>query len=103
MEFLRHAPEGKYDAIIVDSSDPVGMPRLSFITSFSFNFNFLITLYILFLFYGVIYLSSPVPLIFFLDGHSRGLKTFLWVEYVMIFLVKNIKKMKLLWIVTLSH
>ncbi|KAA8533628.1 hypothetical protein F0562_030938 [Nyssa sinensis] len=23
-EFLRHAPEGKYDAIIVDSSDPVG-------------------------------------------------------------------------------
>ncbi|KAL2550639.1 Spermine synthase [Forsythia ovata] len=24
VEFLRHAPEGKYDAIIVDSSDPVG-------------------------------------------------------------------------------
>lgn len=24
IEFLRHAPEGKYDAIIVDSSDPVG-------------------------------------------------------------------------------
>lgn len=24
-EFLRHAPEGKYDAVIVDSSDPVGM------------------------------------------------------------------------------
>ncbi|XP_059667209.1 spermine synthase isoform X1 [Cornus florida] len=23
-EFLRHAPEGKYDALIVDSSDPVG-------------------------------------------------------------------------------
>ncbi|KAK9914503.1 hypothetical protein M0R45_038278 [Rubus argutus] len=23
-EFLRHAPEGKYDAVIVDSSDPVG-------------------------------------------------------------------------------
>lgn len=26
VEFLRHVPEGKYDAIIVDSSDPVGMP-----------------------------------------------------------------------------
>lgn len=25
VEFLRRAPEGKYDAIIVDSSDPVGM------------------------------------------------------------------------------
>lgn len=25
IEFLRQAPEGKYDAIIVDSSDPVGM------------------------------------------------------------------------------
>ena len=25
VEFLRSAPEGKYDAIIVDSSDPVGM------------------------------------------------------------------------------
>ncbi|MBA0806353.1 hypothetical protein Gohar_005807, partial [Gossypium harknessii] len=25
IEFLRHAPKGKYDAIIVDSSDPVGM------------------------------------------------------------------------------
>ncbi|KAL3834184.1 hypothetical protein ACJIZ3_008920 [Penstemon smallii] len=24
IEFLRHAPEGKYDAVIVDSSDPVG-------------------------------------------------------------------------------
>ncbi|KAI3458023.1 hypothetical protein Pfo_014686 [Paulownia fortunei] len=24
VEFLKHAPEGKYDAIIVDSSDPVG-------------------------------------------------------------------------------
>ncbi|KAH6760512.1 spermidine synthase 3 [Perilla frutescens var. hirtella] len=24
IEFLKHAPEGKYDAIIVDSSDPVG-------------------------------------------------------------------------------
>ncbi|CAA0812982.1 Spermine synthase [Striga hermonthica] len=24
VEFLRHSPEGKYDAIIVDSSDPVG-------------------------------------------------------------------------------
>ncbi|XP_027359819.1 spermine synthase [Abrus precatorius] len=24
VDFLRHAPEGKYDAIIVDSSDPVG-------------------------------------------------------------------------------
>lgn len=24
-EFLRLAPEGKYDAVIVDSSDPVGM------------------------------------------------------------------------------
>lgn len=24
-EFLRNAPEGMYDAIIVDSSDPVGM------------------------------------------------------------------------------
>lgn len=23
-EFLRHAPKGKYDAVIVDSSDPVG-------------------------------------------------------------------------------
>lgn len=23
-EFLRNAPEGKYDAVIVDSSDPVG-------------------------------------------------------------------------------
>jgi len=25
VEFLRCTPEGKYDAIIVDSSDPVGM------------------------------------------------------------------------------
>lgn len=25
MEFLQLAPEGKYDAVIVDSSDPVGM------------------------------------------------------------------------------
>lgn len=33
VEFLRHVPEGKYDAIIVDSSDPVG-------TSFSINFLF---------------------------------------------------------------
>jgi hypothetical protein len=24
IEFLRRAPEGKYDAVIVDSSDPVG-------------------------------------------------------------------------------
>lgn len=24
MEFLRNAPEGTYDAIIVDSSDPIG-------------------------------------------------------------------------------
>lgn len=24
-EFLRNAPEGKYDAIIVDGSDPIGM------------------------------------------------------------------------------
>lgn len=24
VEFLKNAPEGKYDAIIVDSSDPVG-------------------------------------------------------------------------------
>lgn len=31
-EFLRNAPEGKYDAIIVDSSDPVGMFYLSFIS-----------------------------------------------------------------------
>lgn len=26
VEFLKSAPEGRYDAIIVDSSDPVGMP-----------------------------------------------------------------------------
>ena len=25
VEFLKRVPEGKYDAIIVDSSDPVGM------------------------------------------------------------------------------
>jgi len=28
VEFLKSAPEGRYDAIIVDSSDPVGMPFL---------------------------------------------------------------------------
>ena len=34
VEFLRNVPEGKYDAIIVDSSDPVGMslPILLFIS-----------------------------------------------------------------------
>lgn len=48
VEFLRRAPRGKYDAIIVDSSDPVGMFVLhliwnlynSFITRhFSILFN----------------------------------------------------------------
>lgn len=48
VEFLRRAPSGKYDAIIVDSSDPVGMFVLhliwnlynSFITRyFSILFN----------------------------------------------------------------
>ncbi|KAI7982016.1 Spermine synthase, partial [Camellia lanceoleosa] len=28
VEFLRNVPEGKYDAIVVDSSDPVGIPSL---------------------------------------------------------------------------
>lgn len=32
VEFLRNVPEGKYDAIIVDSSDPVGMsPSIHFL------------------------------------------------------------------------
>lgn len=35
IEFLRQASEGKYDAIIVDSSDPVGMTN--YIDSFKFR------------------------------------------------------------------
>ncbi|KAK6135350.1 hypothetical protein DH2020_030910 [Rehmannia glutinosa] len=31
IEFLRHAPEGKYDAVIVDSSDPVEGPPVDFL------------------------------------------------------------------------
>lgn len=30
VEFLKNTPEGKYDAIIVDSSDPVGTSDASF-------------------------------------------------------------------------
>lgn len=36
VEFLRQVPRGKYDAIIVDSSDPVGVSALSALLWFNF-------------------------------------------------------------------
>lgn len=61
MEFLRNAPEGTYDAIIVDSSDPIGELMLQHIVflgniameifSYSWehchaNFSYVLVLYI---------------------------------------------------------
>jgi predicted membrane-bound spermidine synthase len=46
VEYLRTAPEGKYDAIIVDSSDPIGelfmFGFLIFIKLVSAHFSYLI-------------------------------------------------------------
>lgn len=39
VEFLRQVPRGKYDAIIVDSSDPVGVSALSALLWFNFLCN----------------------------------------------------------------
>lgn len=39
VKFIRDTPEGMYDAIIVDSSDPIGLFHVSFIHSYRGFFN----------------------------------------------------------------
>jgi hypothetical protein len=76
VEFLRNAPEGTYDAIIVDSSDPIGelmLPWIVFLEHSTMErLCYVFVVYISSVHFG--FLLSIILLLKFINKTTRGRK-----------------------------